>query len=348
MKKTFTLLTGVLTAWLCLGLSGCGLSIKPEKLELQDRDTNINFDSDYILIFGDLQEYTNDEWTAATFYRQSIEWISSQLHYGMKIPCILEVGDVTWNNWDYQWESFRVNTQDITSTVPYFVCTGNHDYDYDTKGKIPDRNSTMINQYCQFESTMEKIIAYYDPVGKSLENYVAQVYVNQKDVYLLVLEFGPRKEVLEWAIGYVRSNPDKRFILMTHEFLTAKGKRISTGSYAQAQFEGYSSYSTPEQVWQKLVYPNNNIVCVLCGHNGFSAQLFSKNAAGREVPQILFNLQYYKDPSDSSFTSGCNWMIQLWEFLPDGTVHCRVYNTHFRTWASTKTYSTDFSFKFDY
>lgn len=257
--------------------------------------------SDYLVVYGDLQSYTlNNE--KMVFYKRSLSWIDWQLESNVNINAILEVGDVSENNLETQWKRFYDDTYGIASRIPYYVVTGNHDYDWHNF-KIKDRRTTFINKYADFSLTRKNIIAYFEE--DSLENYVAIVNY-ARNIYLLALEFGPREEVLNWAKLYVQNNSDKQFILMTHEWLTRLGERIKENSFAEAHFKGYSSFSTPEDVWNKLVYPNDNILCVLCGHNGFSAKLFSENEIGRKVPQILFNLQYQ--------TNGGNGLVQLWEF----------------------------------
>lgn len=298
-------------------------------------DKNLNRESEYFVVFGDIQEYTVNDKTIY-YYDRSVDWIINQLNAKAKIVNILEVGDVTWSNTSQQWQLFYNSTKRIAERIPYFVCTGNHDYTWDTSSKIHERTSTLINDYSHFPLSDSKIKAYY--FSYSLENYVAQLSDSQK-TNLLVLEFGPREEVVEWANEYVQSHPDEKFIMMTHEWMTRYGERISVGSWAETQFSGYSSYSTPEHLWQSLVKPNNNIICVLCGHNGFTGKYFSQNTTGRDVPQILFNLQYQEN--------GGNGYLQLWEF-PQGSdsVNIRVYDTINQSWVLLD--STSVSFKYKY
>ena len=156
---------------------------------------------------------------------------------------------------------------------------------------------------------------------------------------MISLEFGPREEVVDWAKQFVLSNPEKEFILMTHEWLTSDGKRVSTNSFAESHFNGYSSYSTPEYIWSDLVYPNNNVLCVLCGHNGFSANLLSQNSCGRVVPQVLFNLQYQDN--------GGNGLIQLWEIpYQSDSINICVYDTINHDWYLPDSTSLKFRFKY--
>lgn len=314
---------------------GCG-KVSPVEIERAEEieytaDSLMNKESDYLVVFGDIQEYTFNSSTI-TLYRHSVDWIRRQILAGVRIGSVLEVGDVTWNNLWTEWNRFRQVTEPLAELVPYFSCPGNHDYQWDTKYKIQDRSTSLINKYAHFPSTDSEIVLYYE--DKSLENYIAKLNISYVNFYLISLEFGPRKEVVEWADKYVESHPEDRFILMTHEWLSDYGERVGEDSGAELQIRG-SSFSSPEDLWQQLVKPNNNIICVLCGHNGFFAKINSKNDAGRTVPQILFNLQYQDNCG--------NGLVQIWEFpaLTD-SIKIGTYSTLESDWYMKE--STSFSF----
>lgn len=295
----------------------------------EEPDSNISTQSEYFAVFGDLQAYTVSK-TYMKYYDASISWLLNEIENGKSIKAALQVGDVTETNSTDQWNQFRSSTESLSAVVPYYTCTGNHDYTWDNQSKVRERSSTLINYYAHFDTTDRNIVEYYDK--NSLENYIATLEIHGEKIYLLVLEFGPRKEVLQWAKNYVENNHDKRFILMTHEWLTRYGQRLNIESYAELQLSGYSTFNTPEEIWNELVAPNNNIICVLCGHNGFSAKLFSENICGRKVPQILFNLQYQEN--------GGNGLIQLWEFpTKSDSVKIYAYDT-----INRKVYMADSTF----
>ena len=323
---------------------GCSGSINLEA-DLVDvtncADSLLDKTSDYLVVFGDIQVYTaNDQ--SVSLYQESIDWIVKQIQGGINICSVLEVGDITWNNKPSQWELFRNNTMPLYELVPYYACTGNHDYNWDDKSIIHDRGSTLINDYAHFPLVDSGIVAYYE--DKSLENYVSKLNLSDRKLYLMVLEFGVRKEVLQWAKNYIQSHKDEAFILMTHEWLSENGERISTkGCYASYQLQGVESFSTPEEVWKELVAPSDNIVCVLCGHNGFWATLISDNNNGKSIPQVLFNLQFQEN--------GGNGLIQLWEFSncftnEKGRVTVSVYNTLDHDWFMHDSYSFSFCYSF--
>lgn len=279
-----------------------------------DSPVKIDQDDSYIIVFGDLQTYTMGRYIE--YYRHSCEWIRNQYDAGYNIQSILAVGDITQNNTPEQWLSFKTASDTVTSVIPYFVCVGNHDYSW-SSSKIYDRSNTKINTYAHFPLTDEQIVDYYQ--DGDLANYVAKLNV-QTDLMLLSLEFAPREEVLSWAIDYVGSHTDNVFVLMTHEWLTGKGERIVSGSDSESQLNGYSSYTLPEQIWCRLVSRYNNILCIICGHDGFSTKSFTPNDSGRLVPQILFNLQ--------SVANGGNGLIQIWKFDSESfTVRVSIYDT---------------------
>ena len=219
----------------------------------------------------------------------------------------MHTGDVSEQNKTGQWKSFYEATREFGKSHLFVTSTGNHDYDWDDKHLIQDRKSSKLSQYALFDKLKENIVAWYE--YGSIDNIVVRNVVRGRRLDIISLEFGPRTEVLDWTLNYVISNPKTDFILLTHEWLSSEGDRISSNAYSTAQLRNTTT-STPQQIWEKLVYENDNIRCVVCGHNGFCTQLYSSNVTGRKVPQCLFNLQ------DKPF--GGYGLIQQWEF-PENT-----------------------------
>lgn len=281
-------------------------------------DTIIHNTSEYIVVIGDIQEYTAND-INIKYLNHSLDWIRTQNQYYRNIRCVLQNGDITNTNTLLQWNlanSAFAHLHDSTLLIP---CTGNHDYDWqEGNGIIPDRMSTKFNEGLCLPLLDKNILERFEDGRR--DNITVPVEICDRTIYVISLEFGPRKEVLNWAKRIVERNSDKEFILMTHEWMTSKGERIKEGSYAEYHFRNHS-YTTPEEIWQCLVYPNDNVLCVLCGHNGFCRYLTSENKAGRYVSQILFNLQYQPNGGDG--------MVQIWEFPKDSdAIYISVYNTH--------------------
>ncbi|MBQ7576399.1 MAG: hypothetical protein IJT26_07710, partial [Bacteroidales bacterium] len=92
--------------------------------------------------------------------------------------------------------------------------------------------------------------------------------------------------------------------------------------HAEKHFQGTGlKYSKPVDVWEKVVYPNSNVRCVICGHvRSFVQYRETANAEGRMVPQVQFNLQ-------DEANGGGGW-IMLWNYVKEkGTVEVSLYNT---------------------
>lgn len=294
-----------------------------------------NKDSQYIVVFGDIQEYTTNS-KRILYFANSLKWIKEKQDSFQNIQCVLHVGDVTWYNTTTQWEFFQLYAQPFSESIPFITVTGNHDYTFND-GFIDNRSSTLISQYADFPSLESNIIARYD---NGIENIIVKNTINNERYDIIALEFGARPEVVEWADKYIKSNPHTKFIFLTHEWLSHIGKRVSNHSDAEKQLRN-TTFSSPEQIWNKLIYPNDNIVCTLCGHNGQSFVLYSPNVKGRNVPQILFNLQF--------FENGGNGLIELWEFPPNSNyAKVRIVSTITNSLYYKENLLNYFRFKYKY
>lgn len=296
------------------------------------KDPVLKDDCDYIIVIGDTQVYTN-EIKYYSYYEATMNWIWSQCKYGKNIRCVLHTGDITEHNLTYQYELFYDVTVPTAAIVPFVACIGNHDYTWKHVNIISDRYSTLFSLYTKFDKTNLEIINSFED-GR-MENVIVKNTINGERIDIISLEFGPRKEVIEWANAHVKLHSECKYILMTHEYLSGKGERISDGAYSTRQLRNTTT-STPEQLWEQLICDSNNIVAVLCGHNGFSSHLFTKNSCDRDVPQVLFNLQYQNNGGDG-------W-VQIWEFpLNSEYANVYVYNV------ITQRYHSDIqSFQFKY
>lgn len=301
-------------------------------------DEKLNPDSEYIVVIGDVQEYMEYNDYAAYFYH-SLEWIRTQYEVGAKIKCVLQVGDITHGNNDKPWHRFADKVTIVSDVLPFLICTGNHDYDWeweDDRALIKDRGTCRFNEFVRYDIVENGISHRYE--DNRIENYIYPVILQGEIINVIVLEYGPRREVVEWANDIVSRFPDERFLLMTHEYLW-RGERAGYDNLVDWHMGGTGvSHSNPEFLWENLVSINDNIIGVLCGHNDFSNVFFSANSVGREVPQILFNLQYQR--------KGGNGMIELWEF-PKDSDRCtvRVYSTPTHDWVDDNVTPFTFIYK---
>lgn len=319
---------------LLLVFSGCGE--KEEWDEPVVMKEHFNATSEYIVVVGDIQEYTYNGYLAP-YLKHTMNWLYLANEAGVNINCILQTGDITLLNRLEEWNTFSKYSTSVTRKIPFVACTGNHDYTWNEVGEIHSREDTYFSQYMSIHNAKAEVVARFEE--SRMENIVVRNHIFGEIYDILVLEFAPREEVIEWANKYVFANFDKKFILLTHEFLTSAGDMVSDGeAYGKRQFRN-TTYTSPEQLWDKLISCNDNIVCVVCGHNGFSRLNHMKNNFGREVPQILFNLQYQEN--------GGNGMVEIWEMKQNSdSISVGVYNTLSNEWVDMP--ETKFKFRYRY
>ena len=219
--------------------------------------------------------------------------------------------------------------------VPFYSMIGDHDYSWYDGTHIDGRLDTHFNEYVQFPLASQNVLEQFEK-GR-MENVVVKNSVHGQRLDLLILEFGPRKEVIEWADKYVKTHASERFIVMTHEYLE-KGGGLRTEGLKMATRLQNTSFTTPENIWKNLIKCNDNIVCVLCGHvGGIYSLTVDTNDFGHDVSQIQHNIQSPEFRFD-------NWLM-FWEFPSDkDSANVFIFNT------KTKKYYNDKEtlFKFRY
>lgn len=165
----------------------------------------------------------------------------------------------------------------------------------------------------------------------TLENAAYEFVTDTWGKLLVVsLEFAPRDEALEWARKLMEqpAYKDHKVILLTHSYMSPEAVRHVTENY------DVSPANYGQAIWDKLVYPSQNICLVICGHEceivGYEGQVSfrsDKNKAGKHVAQMMFNAQ----TADGKWSgNGGDCWLRLLEFMPDGkTVSVRTFSPLF-------------------
>ncbi len=329
--------------WLVLivlcGLSACSKDFEPISQAMNSRPI-IDHPSEYIMVLGDVQEYTANDSVVKPLHR-TLLWALDQKHDYDNIACILHVGDVTNSNDKHQWNRFDNAIRNVVEGgLPVLSCTGNHDYRDDGGHKVKDRNSTRINDYLSYCFPDSLVKARFEE-GK-VENLILRLPLRYFSMDLILLEFGPRTEVVDWAIDWVRAHPDQKYMLMTHEMLFRDGSLIfpeAWNCYSRWYFQGTAStWTSPKELVNRLLRPYPNIVAALSGHNGFAVvNDLEQNVNGRPIPLIQFNLQYQENAGDS--------MALLLRFdKVTSRVDCTVYRVDSRSTVETPISGYSFPF----
>ncbi|MDR1336895.1 MAG: serine/threonine protein phosphatase, partial [Tannerella sp.] len=161
-----------------------------------------------------------------------------------------------------------------------------------------------------------------------------------KKFLLLVMEFAPRDETIDWAKKIISQEKyaGHTVILLTHSYLSADNKHIEKEGY-KLENPNYGA-----ALWQKLVQPSTNIQLVLAGHigkpddeKGHIAFRTDLNAAGKKVHQMVFNAQALGGGWNGN--GGDGW-LRLLEFLPDEkTVKVKTFSPLFAASPTTRQYA---------
>ena len=238
-----------------------------------------------------------------------------------------------------QWESVARSFGRLDGKIPYILAAGNHDFGY----KSGENRQTNYDRYFPVDKNLlnQKLLrevgvnSHGDP---SLTNSIYEFVSPQgKNFLILVLEFAPRDEILEWAKKAVDQEKyaNHTVILLTHSYLNAKNEHIESEGY-KLPGPNYGA-----AIWQKLVQPSKNILMVLSGHIGSpddaKAHLAFRtdtNAAGKKVQQMTFNAQSLGGGWHGN--GGDGW-LRILEFLPDGkTIQVKTFSPLFAISPTTR------------
>lgn len=293
----------------------------------------------------DTQYYTEDHKDIGIFLKMT-DWVSRHAQE-RHIRAFWHTGDIVDNNTPGEWNRARACLAVLNGQVPYALSLGNHDMG--DNGKAYHRD-THFNDYFRLADnplSADHFGGRYE-AGKLDNTYW---FWDEGPWKLLVfsLEFGVRPEVAAWAGGIAQQHPDRRAVLLTHEFLDDLSRLTSGDGWARrTQPETRASphqygigRDTPERVlagqgiWEHLVSRHPNFALTLNGHHrswdldasGEPATVqqlaasyrLDPGVSGQPVHQLFFNPQFIPD-------GGAGW-LRLLEFQSDGvTLLVKTYS----------------------
>lgn len=243
---------------------------------VQDQLSQKSKSYDYSFVWmSDTQYYAQNH---PAIFNSITEWIAENRDV-MNIKYVFHTGDiVNKGNDERQWKraSAYMNTLDV-ARIPYGVLPGNHDEGHD------------FNRYkTYFGEKRFKKKSYYGESFDQNRGHYDLISANGKDYVFVYMGWGIGKKEIEWLNQVLERYSDRTAILSFHEYLKKNGDRSHKG----------------EEVFKKVVKPNQNVVAVLCGHY-HSSQLNideldddGDGSIDRKVYQILAD--YQKAPEGGS------------------------------------------------
>ena len=248
-----------------------------------------------IILLPDTQNYSSH--FPEIFYKQ-MDWVKENKD-PLNIQYVVQLGDLTNNNKEYAWKVASLSFKILEDAgIPYSIVYGDNDM------KNPDKNyydgirhTKLLNEYFPV-SRFNKPGSwwkggFFDP--EKIDNYYC--LFNYKDYgYLIMnLEIAPRSVVLNWADSVISNNPDRKVMVVTHDYLDKNGNRLNdlnTFALAGKDKNGKLKGNNAEAIFKKLVKKNSNIILVLCGHKQgeFEKEVKIKSADNSEKTRKVFEI----------------------------------------------------------
>ena len=277
-----------------------------------------------LAVLPDTQNYA--EKYPATYEAQT-RWLAENVER-YRIAYVLHVGDVTQKNRESEWQVARRAHALLNGHVPYAVGPGNHDLVSDDAAEL---RHSLLSEFFPVSAFRRwpTFGGVYDREPDHSENSFHLFSAGGRLWLVLVLEFGPRNDVVRWANDVARQHPDRSIILVTHAYLRPDGHRYDrnrtivvkvkttkAGRDNHRQSKSPDGFNDGEDLWQKLVSQHAGFVLVICGHSCVTARLDSRGKAGNVVYQMMVDYQNQANGGDG--------YLRLLQFHPNG----REVNVH--------------------
>ena len=242
------------------------------------------------------------------------------------IAMVLHEGDVTDDDSDAQWTVARRALGELDSAVPTAIALGNHDLG--VGGTAADR-TTRFHDFFPVGQIRSQPTFVESFAADRTDNAVYVFDAAGRQWLVLVLEFGPRDEVVDWANGVLDRYPSRRVIVLTHAFLYADDSRYDHVARPDQMWNphdygvagGSGGANDAEELWQMLLRHRDQVDLVLSGHvllDGVG-HLETATDGGHPVHQLLANFQQDE--------LGGGGFLRLLVFGPDGrTIDVYTYS----------------------
>lgn len=207
-------------------------------------------------------------------YKSQVDWIAEKKEE-LNIQYVFHTGDLV-DNWDSE-EQWKVADESMKvlddADIPYGVLAGNHDVDH----KLNDYKE----YYKYFGEDRFKDKSYYGESYMDNRGHYDLISANGNDFIMLYMGWGVDQEGIDWMNDILAQYPDRKAFINFHEYLLASGTRSPIG----------------DEIFEKVVIPNENVLAVLSGHYHNSQKLVDEidddgdGVADRTVYQMLADYQ---------------------------------------------------------
>lgn len=274
-------------------------------------DTDYNFDYSFV--------WTTDPQNLVKFrpdlHIRNMQWLVDNQE-ALKIRYVMNTGDlVTDSSSQQQWEDSDTSQRLFDSAgIPNGVLAGNHDTSSGTYAKYSQYfGEDRYNGNEWYGGSYENNFGHYDlvTVGDTdfLFLYMSYQYEQESNKEAIARQ-------IDWMNKVLAQYPRHNAVLLFHDYLESNA---SKGRSAMGQ-----------QLFEEVVYPNDNVFMVLCGHVlGTWRQDTEIN--GRIVHEIVYNYQGMETANGDGKASRYNrhmWgMIRLLQMdVENNQIHFRTFS----------------------
>lgn len=190
--------------------------------------------------------FTDTQYYAESYpwiYEDQVNWIVENQDE-LNIEYVFHTGDLVniYDDFD-QWEIADRNMRLLDDAgIPNGVLAGNHDVDM--------KNNDYVNYYKYFGADRYEDRSYYGGTYENNRGHYDLISVNGNDFIMLYMGWGVDQAGIDWMNEVLAAHPNRTAILSLHEYLLASGTRSPIG----------------DEVFEKVVVPNENVKAVLAGH----------------------------------------------------------------------------------
>lgn len=234
-------------------------------------------------------------------YERMTQWIV-ELSRQRSVDAVVHTGDLvqSWVDPDQSDARARIEFERASAAQSILeeaglvttVLPGNHD----TKRGI---TTDLYSEYFGPERYADNL--GFTPIapGDATSSYTI-VDAGPAPMLVLSIGYGYGERELAWAEEVVRTHPGHNVIVATHEHLTPMtpydpARRATDNRWL----------SSADELWQRVVAPNRNVVAVLAGHYHGLGAIVTPDAGGIEghdVVELLADYQEFRTPSGERAT----------------------------------------------
>ena len=292
-----------------------------------------------VVILPDSQHYVEQPGQEERIHclEKQMEWIIRNKEK-RNIRFVSHVGDYTHHRENIsERRAFFDRFTPLADHVPLGFCAGNHDIllSEEEASALTGRGKSVNPEefFCpEAQEIQEKALKAFrnKPFWMSDTSFGqsnAQIFEALGQQYLFLhLEYGPSDETLRWAKEILKAHAHLPAFLTTHMFVTPEEemgvtRRESRLSTLQHNMVGRSD-NAGEDIWEKLIFPCENVKWVFCGHYADERYL-PLRAGQRTVHAMLSNYEWDKP------YNGDSWLRLLTFYPAENRIQVDTYSPLF-------------------